>query len=334
MHVISFQPNSNEYRRLFDSFPLELYKDEVYVDYNPFFMTNSIAKTELFLVLDGEKVLGRLAVMVDPQFSYNREEVGIWGFFESIESIGVTESLMKAANTWLKKQGCSYSIGPINCSLWFTHSFSEKINDPFFTDRFNKEYYTNLFTMLDYREVMTSSSTYLSMKSVHADSRFTDAKKRFEDTGIIITECSAQDVENDLPRIHSFLMETFSSEPLYTPISFLECKAMAGKVIPYLDKNFVLMAQVEGEIVGFALAYPDLFCKNEKRIVLQIIAVKRSRLYAGLGVYLTKQIHYRAKALDYDAIIHAHMNDSAGVKNILDEEARVIQRYVLYGKEL
>lgn len=334
MHVVSFLPNNSGYRRLFDAFPLELYRNEVYVDYSPFFVTNAINEVTLCMVMEGERVLGRAAALIDPFFIYEHETVGLVGFFDAVESLEVVELLMSAIERWFKSSGCSYVIAPVNCSLWFSYSFAEKLQEPFFTDRFNKEYYGNLFTLLGYNEVANYSSTLLAMSDVHPDSRFIKTKERFEDLGIAITEYDAQMMENDLSRVHSFLMDAFRNEPLYTPVTFFEFKSLAGLVIPYLEKSFVLCAEHEGEIVGFVLAYPDLYCKEQRRIVLQIVAVRRGRRYAGLGVYLTKQLHYRAKALDYDSIIHAHMNDRAGVSNILDEKTRVLQRYTLYGKSL
>lgn len=334
MHVVSFLPNNISYRRLFDSFPLELYRDEVYVDYNPFFVTNAIQEVKLFMVMEEERVLGRAAALIDPFFSYGHEATGLMGFFDAIESLEVVELLTDSIERWLADQGCSYIIGPVNCSLWFSFSFAEKLQEPFFTDRFNKEYYGHLFTLIGYDEVGHYSSTLLSMYDVHPDSRFEKTKKRFDAMGITIREYDSQTLESDLSRVHGFLMEAFEGEPLYTPITFFEFKSLAGAVIPYLDKSFVLCAEHNGEIVGFVLAYPDLFCKEQRRIVLQIVAVKKGRAYAGLGVYLTKQLHYRAKALDYDAIIHAHMNDRAGVSNILDQEAKTLQRYTLYGRSI
>lgn len=334
MHVVSFLPNNSSYRRLFDAFPLELYRDEVYVDYNPFFITNAITEVKLFMVMEGERVLGRAAALIDPFFPYKKESVGLLGFFDTQESLEVVEFLIDAIERWLREQGCSYILGPVNCSLWFSFSFAEKLQEPFFTDRFNKEYYGELFTLMAFEEVANYSSTMLLMADVHADPRFTATKERFEKLGVTISEYDSQKMESDLSRVHSFLMDAFKKEPLYTPISFFEFKSLAGAVIPYLEKSFVLCAEHEGEIVGFVLAYPDLFCKEQRRIVLQIVAVKPGRSYGGLGVYLTKQLHYRAKALDYDAIIHAHMNDRAGVMNILDEHNRTLQRYTLYGRSL
>lgn len=334
MQVFSFQPNNSEYRKLFDSFPLELYKDEVYVDYNPFFQINSIEKVMLFIVLDEGKVLGRAAAMVEKTIVYKKEQVGLIGFWESIESIEVAELLTSAMEQWLKMYGCSYIIGPMNCSHWFSTGFSEKQNEPFFTDRFNKEYYGNLFAVIGYDEIEHYSSTYIPMSKVHLDSRFDTAKKRFEKHGIRIEEMSAEMLEKKLSSVHSFLMKSFENVPLYTPISFLEFKAMAGKVIPYLHQNFVLVAYDKDEIVGFVLAFPDLYCKLQRRIVLQIVATQRGRPYAGLGVYLTKQLHYRAKALDFDGVIHALMNDRENVSNILDKGAKAIEHYTLYGKRV
>lgn len=334
MHVVSFLPNVTEYRRLFDAFPLELYRNEVYVDYSPFFITSTMEEVMLFMVMDGEKVYARAAALVDPYFHFNIERVGLFGFFDSIESLEVVELLIKSISNWLEKVGCSYILGPVNCSLWFASAFSEKLSDPFFTDRFNKPYYTDLFTLMGFNEIANFTSTSLSMKNVHSDSRFTKTKERFEKMGILVHEYDANKMEQELSRIHAFMMEAFKGEEFYTPITFLEFKSLAGKVIPYLNKSFVLCAEHYGEIVGFVLAYPDLYCKSENRIVLKIVAVKRGRAYAGLGVYLTKQLHYRAKALDFDSIIHAQMNNLAPVTNILDEHASVIQQYALFGKRL
>lgn len=160
------EPRTSRARREFLQLPWEIYRgdplwipplrveQESLVDYptwisrltgrNPFYDRNRV---QTFLAMRGGKPVGRIAAIVNQGHleRYN-DDVGFWGFFESIDDTEVSAALFSAAQTWLKAQGCRVMRGPVNPSL--NHTLGLLIDgfdsSPFFMMTYNPPYYEKL----------------------------------------------------------------------------------------------------------------------------------------------------------------------------------------------
>jgi len=78
---------------------------------------HSHADMILFLATRGEKVVGRIAGIIDHRYvEYHQERAGFFGFFESIEDPVVAEALLSRVCDWIKTHGMVKMIGPMNPS--------------------------------------------------------------------------------------------------------------------------------------------------------------------------------------------------------------------------
>jgi hypothetical protein len=67
----------------------------------------------LFLLLDNNEVIGRIAAFIDRlALETWKEEVGLFGYYECIENIEAAEMLMESAATWLRNKGMKIMRGP------------------------------------------------------------------------------------------------------------------------------------------------------------------------------------------------------------------------------
>ena len=112
----------------FVRFPLSLYKNDPYFvppltherlkffsDDNPLFgfidVCYFVARNE-----DG-RIVGRVTAHINKRhLEVTGENVGFFGFFESIENADVASALMNAAETWLRERGVEAIRGPYNFS--------------------------------------------------------------------------------------------------------------------------------------------------------------------------------------------------------------------------
>ncbi|MGB9668701.1 MAG: hypothetical protein ACPL0D_07265, partial [Thermosulfidibacteraceae bacterium] len=85
-------------------------------DKNPFFRHG---EAELFIAYDSQALpIGRIAAIYDTFYKkYRGENIGLFGYFESIDDIDVARSLFSVAEDWLKSKGVSKIIGPFNLSI-------------------------------------------------------------------------------------------------------------------------------------------------------------------------------------------------------------------------
>lgn len=105
------------------------------------------AETQLFLYRDGGRVLGRIAAIADHHFIHESgEDVGYFGYFESVNDSTVATALIEAARTWLAARGLKKMRGPINGRLengcGFLYEGFE--HPPFMMMPYNPPYYINL----------------------------------------------------------------------------------------------------------------------------------------------------------------------------------------------
>lgn len=62
------------------------------------------------------RVVGRIAVSLDPRFQRWVPGAGFFGFFEAEADPGIGQALFRAAENQLRQWGCSRSLGPVNQS--------------------------------------------------------------------------------------------------------------------------------------------------------------------------------------------------------------------------
>jgi len=111
----------------FVAFPYDLYRgDRLWVPYlrseveylfsakNPFWLH---AERALYLALDGERVVGRVAAIKDDELvTFRTEREGVFGFYESVNDAAVGRALYGAAEDWLRSRGMTRLVGPMNPS--------------------------------------------------------------------------------------------------------------------------------------------------------------------------------------------------------------------------
>src|SRR3954451_4326135 len=81
-------------------------------DKNPFFKH---AEAEYFLAWrDGEPV-GRITAHVDHRFNeFQKNDWGLWGFFESEDDLEIAHALLSTAESWLREHGRDRMVGPMD----------------------------------------------------------------------------------------------------------------------------------------------------------------------------------------------------------------------------
>ncbi len=76
------------------------------------------AEIQTFLAIRGNKVVGRIAAIVDHAHNrYYEEKRGMFGFFECIKDLDVAKSLFTACRGWHEERGMTCMRGPLNPSM-------------------------------------------------------------------------------------------------------------------------------------------------------------------------------------------------------------------------
>ncbi|KAA6434079.1 hypothetical protein FEM33_22625 [Dyadobacter flavalbus] len=278
--------NSPKELKLFIDFPHDLYRnDKNYVpelfiaqkdmlspDKHPFYEHSEV---KLFLVRDGESITGRIAAI------YNRNHIeftgkndGFFGFFDAIDDQETVNLLLYEAVKWLKAKGVSNLVGPVNLS---TNDTCGLLIDgferpPMAMMPYNAPYYIELLKNAGLSKQTDLLAYEINVNTANDKSvRLIDAlENRLKRSGVIIRKVNMKDFKNEVVKIRQVYNKAWDKNLGFVPMTEKEFDYLAKDLKMILDPNFCLVAEKDGEMVGFVLGIPDI---NQI-----LIKIKRGRL--------------------------------------------------------
>lgn len=293
-------------------------------------------KVDLHLSCPDGKTRCSLWWSVVPQLE--GQHPGIIGHFEAA-SCKEGSLILREAAARLHDMGCSVAIGPMDGNTWRRYRVLTERNTepPFFMEPDNPEWWAQAFTDAGFSPFAKYSSSLVSDLH-HQDPRFGRTEKRLHEDGVRIRSLNLDDFDNDLRRIFRLSAVSFTGNFLYTAISE---DAFLAQYLPYRGKilpELVLLAERDGETVGYLFAIPD-YAEAQRGVPVQTVvgktlAVLPGKRNGGLGVVLAAKLHEIAAAKGYQRVIHALQHEGNAVRNMSNEAGNVMRRYTLYAKAL
>lgn len=280
----------------FIDFPHDLYRDdanyvpELFIAQKDLLTTHPFHKhssLQCFLALEGDRVVGRIAAILNNNHNeFNKSNDGFFGFFDCIDDAETSALLFAEAAAWLKAKGTATIIGPVNFSTNETCGMLLEGFDrpPVAMMTYNKPYYLRLMeqngfgkkTDLLAYEITDSDYSDRSAKMVEL------LEERLKQRHITIRKANMKDFANEVAAIHSVYNAAWDKNLGFVPMTDAEFKYMAKDLKLVIDPDFVLVAEHEGKMIGFALCIPDI---NQV-----LIKVKRGRLFpTGIFKLLTQR---------------------------------------------
>ena len=327
---------------------------------NPFWSHTDV---ELFLAREEGRIVGRIAAMVNHAHNeVHGEKLGFFGFFEAIDNPLVADALFSEAEKWLREKGMERVRGPVNPSMndecgLLVEGFDDP---PQILMTYNPEYYSALmkssgFTKAKDLYAWELTSDFISPKLERVQKAVRDRegltvrnfrfgpKKAFqEDVGI--------------------LREIYNAawQPNWGAVQMThdEFDALAADLKTIAAKDLVLIAEVGGKPVGFALALPDInqaLIRNRSGSMLGAIwhlvtgkkRIKRGRIIV-LGVIPAFQKRGMDAVLYYEIgnrMVHDHGFPVSEASWVLEDnemmnraammmKGKIYKRYRIYEKTI
>jgi GNAT superfamily N-acetyltransferase len=271
----------------FVDFPHELYKDDVnYVPElhiaqrdvltpgkHPF---HNHSVMQLFLAYDGNKIKGRIAAILNNNHNeFKKVKDGFFGFYDLYNNPEVSKKLLSEAEKWLVDKGATKMIGPVNPSTNETAGLLVEGFDlpPIAMMTYNKPYYLDLLEADGFVKSIDLLAYDLPTNVV--DKRSLQLKetlrKRLAERNIIVRNINMKDFKHEVERILKVYNSAWIENTGFVPMTDDEFRYLAKDLKLVLDKDFAMVAEHEGNTIGFALAIPDI---NQT-----LIKIKRGRLF-------------------------------------------------------
>ena len=230
---------------------------------NPFY---EHAEVQLFLVLQGERPVGRVSAHIDHLYNeFHGERTGFFGFFECVNDETVARALLDAAEGWLQERGMERVLGPFGFN---TNGFSglliEDFNSPpALLMPYNPPYYAELIERCGY----TKAKDLLAFK-VEIDEPFRQAMQklvprleaiaeRARRQGFSVRTLRVRDFDREVKKLWEIYQDAWERNWGFAPMTEREFFEEAKELKRIVVQELAVIVEKGDEPVGFGLALPD-----------------------------------------------------------------------------
>ncbi len=225
---------------------------------NPFYKH---AEAEFFLARRDGRVVGRIGAIVNHNHNKeHKENIGFFGFFESIDDADVARALFRTAASWLRAQGVNAMRGPVSPSVNDEYGLLVDGFDkpPTVLMPYNPPYYPRLIESSGLTKVKDLYAYLLRRESVFSEKlvRVFEALKQRE--ALTFRTLDLKNFKREIEIIKGLYNRAWQYNWGAVPMTDEEFDALAKDLRPVVDPNLVIIVEHKNEPVGFALSLPDL----------------------------------------------------------------------------
>jgi len=220
------------------------------------------AEIKCFLArLDGQ-VCGRIAAIFDRDYNAGREQpVGTFGFYESVDSQAVADTLFEAAREWVAARGASVLRGPMNPSINYECGLLVDGFDssPMVMTTYNPRYYARLFEDAGLRKARDLYAYRIARNDVGAMlAKLDRAARVYPATAIQIRPLDLNRFDHEVESIWNIYSSAWSENWGAAPVALDEFRYLGKQLKPVVIPRLALIAETAGQPVGFGLVIPDI----------------------------------------------------------------------------
>lgn len=225
------------------------------------------ADARLFLARRDGEAVGSIAAFIDHRLlEHTGEKKGGFGFFEVLEDYDVAAGLLGAACEWLRAQGIRCVSGPTDFSDLVRPGVLVEGGDvpPVMLQAYTPLYYRDFlerFAMLKDHDLYAwradRSRIGEGLQGV-PEEIFRVAEVAKQRAGVQVREIDLERWDDEIHAACRLFNATLEHLPENIPISESEFHEFADPLKSFLDPDLALIAEVDGEAVGFCVALPDI----------------------------------------------------------------------------
>jgi GNAT superfamily N-acetyltransferase len=224
-------------------------------DHHPFYAHGA---GEIFLARHGDEVVGRILVSDDPHYNERHEtNVGMFGMFESVDEPAVAHALLDTAAGWLRARGRTGMLGPIEYSTNYTCGLlvSGFETPPRLLMNHNPPYYRALLESYGLQPVRELYAWWIDHEP---DLRPWLARaERIARRGVTLRPIRKKDLAAEVAKAKVIYNEAWYDNWGSVKMTDAEFDDLGKHLAEIADENLLVMAERDGQPVGFSLSLPD-----------------------------------------------------------------------------
>jgi GNAT superfamily N-acetyltransferase len=278
--MISIQPVQTRQQQMdFIKFAWKIYEDDEYwvppliMDMKTWFSPKhpfyEYGEMQCFLAKMNNEIVGRIAAVNNPLYNEHQvaESTGFFGFFECIDNQEVANALFTQARTWLKNRGLKRVQGPASPSSNYDFGLLTKgfEDSPRIMMTYNPPYYENLIRNYGFEQIKLLYAYKIDTKKAAANERIKRgaaiAQKR---TNVTIRKLRKKDLQEEMEHVKNIYNSAWEANWGHVPFTVREIDQLGNDLKLIADDDLLLFAEVDGKVIGKALAIPDYYYIQKK----------------------------------------------------------------------
>jgi L-amino acid N-acyltransferase YncA len=266
------------------------------------------------------------------------DRLGAIGHYAAVDRVAAL-AMLDAACGALATQGCNRAVGPMDGNTWQRYRLvvERGTEPPFFLEPTNPPEWPAHFADAGFAPLAWYLSA-LNDDLAQRDPRAAAVADRLAEIGVTVRALDPLQFDAELARIYQVAVRSFEKAFLYTPLSDAAFVAQYRAVQPLVRPELVLLAERDGQPVGFAFSVPDALeaarGAPSTTVIFKTLAILPDRAYSGLGSLLADRTHEAARALGYTRVIHALIHESNHSRAMSQRTGHTIRRYALFSRAL
>ncbi|MFZ5516385.1 MAG: N-acetyltransferase [Candidatus Zhuqueibacterota bacterium] len=225
---------------------------------NPFF---EHSEAEFFIARAGKRAVGTVVAILNNRHNQIHEEnVGFFGFFESIQSDEVASKLLDAVMEWGRRKKLDCIRGPENYSQNDTCGLLVDGFDtpPVILMPHNPPYYQALIEKYGFRKIMDLWAYEMSKDNPMPDRVIHVVEKMKSRSKFTFRKIDKKDFASELEKIKYVYNHAWEKNFGFVPLTEHELEHIAKNLVQIIDEDIVFFAEHDGQPIGFSLACPDI----------------------------------------------------------------------------
>ena len=224
---------------------------------NPFFQHSEV---QLFLALEGNRVVGRIAAIRDE--SYNtvyKENACLFAAFEA-ENEGVAQVLYQTVEDWAKARGCVVVRGPSTVEQNNMHGFLiENFDDPPTPlMNFNPPEYAQFAEVCGYVKAEDTLAWKMTVAQGLPERVGRIAERIKRNLKVHVRRINFKNLEPEVAIIRQIYNAAWANNYGFVPWTEAEIEFMKNNLKQVADRKISFIAEVDGKPVAFTLVLPDI----------------------------------------------------------------------------
>jgi len=208
-----------------------------------------------------QEPIGRIVAHLNPRHNeIHNENIGFFGFFETIPNEDVAKALLDKASAWVKEKGKDAIRGPMNfstneeCGL-LVKGFYES---PMVMMTYNPQYYQKYLENYGFSKAKDLYAFWANYRKIpERFAKFMEKISRRAD--FTVRKLNKNKFMEEVSTIFNVYNEAWRNNWGYVPMTKNEFKHTAKELKAIVDFDYIYLAEHDGKPIGFSLTLPDVY---------------------------------------------------------------------------